>query len=149
MAKMKTIKIIPALFCLMIILSSCNKASKNKTDGTEDVSVSTINNDDRTAKQSDGLTLIKGDFLYLADAAVLQTHREIYGVVIDEKMHELDDMVREFKIEDTDMVPVEIRGKISQKPPDEEGWPYRVEIKEILKVSAPDPNTNEIIKIGQ
>ena len=149
MAKMKTIKIIPALFCFMIILSSCNNASKDKTDATEDVSATTINGDERTAKQSDGLTLLKGDFLYLADAAVLQTHREIYGVVIDDKMHELDEMVKKFKTEDTDMVPVEIRGKISQKPPNEEGWPYRVEIKEILKVSAPDPNTTEIIKIGQ
>ena len=52
----------------------------------------------------------------MADAAVLQTHREIYAVVIDDKMHELNDQVKKYKQEDTDMVPVEIRGEIKPKP---------------------------------
>jgi len=98
-------------------------------------------------KEDDGLTLLQGEFLYLADAAVLQTHREIYGVVLDDKMHELDKMVRPYKIEDTDMVPVTIRGKIIQKPENEEGWNYRVEIKEILVVKEPERADNSIIKI--
>ncbi|MBT8270598.1 MAG: hypothetical protein HKO90_04265 [Flavobacteriaceae bacterium] len=147
---MKVLKYISIFSCLTFMMLSCKNESKNKQkDPAENVSVKTIEGEDRTVKQSDGLTLLKGDFLFLADAAVLQTHREIYGVVIDEKMHELDDMVSKYKTADTDMVPVEIRGKISQKPQNEEGWPYRVEIKEILKVSAPDPNTSDIIKIGQ
>ena len=49
----------------------------------------------KTEKQNDGLTLLKGEFIYFADAAVLQTHREVYGVVIDEKMHELDKQVQQ------------------------------------------------------
>ncbi len=35
-----------------------------------------------------------GDFIYYADAAVLQTPKEIYGVVIDDKMHELENVVK-------------------------------------------------------
>ncbi|HMB99776.1 MAG TPA: hypothetical protein VKN14_01940 [Flavobacteriaceae bacterium] len=101
-----------------------------------------------TAKQKDGLTLLKGEFVYYADAAVLQTHAEVYAVVIDDKMHELDNLVQKYKQEATDMIPVEIRGKITPKPDDEEGWPYRVEIKEILNVFQPDPKDNNVIKLG-
>ncbi|GGH36547.1 hypothetical protein IA57_06415 [Mangrovimonas yunxiaonensis] len=93
-------------------------------------------------------TLLKGEFVYLADAAVLQTEIEVYGVVINHKMHELDDMVRKYKKEDTDMVPVEIKGLITPKPENEEGWPFRVEIKEIIGVSKPDPNKNDVVKLG-
>ncbi|HZW62734.1 MAG TPA: hypothetical protein VFF15_03720 [Flavobacteriaceae bacterium] len=92
--------------------------------------------------------VLKGEFVYLADAAVLQTETEIYAVVIDEKMHELDNKVKPFKSEDTDMIPVEIRGIISPKPEGEEGWDYRVKITEILNVSKPNPEENSVIKIG-
>ena len=99
--------------------------------------------------KDDELTLLKGDFIYFADAAVLQTHKEVYGVIIDEKMHELNDQIQKYKVEVTDMVPVEIRGKITPKPEGEEGWPFRVEIKEILNVSKPNPQDNEVIKVGK
>jgi hypothetical protein len=72
----------------------------------------------------------------------------VYGVIIDEKMHELNAKVAQYKKEVTDMVPVEIRGKIVPKPEDEEGWPFRVEIKEILSVSEPQPEDNQVIKLG-
>lgn len=102
----------------------------------------------KTAKQNDGLTLLKGEFIYYADAAVLQTHAEIYGVVIDEKMHELDRQVQKYKKEAANMVPVEIRGKIIPKPENEEGWPFRVEIKEILNISKPKSEDN-VVKLGE
>lgn len=130
---------------ISIALFSCKNGKNN---GTEKEAVTTEETD-RTDKQSDGLTLLKGDFIYYADAAVLQTHREVYGVVIDEKMHELNEKVAEFKTEVTDMVPVEIRGKIVPKPANEEGWAFRVEIKEILNVSRPEPDENRVINIGE
>lgn len=141
------------IILLALVLSafiSCKKDSKTIpiAIGTEKESIS-VDNSEKTAKQNDGLTLLKGDFIYFSDAAVLQTHREVYGVVINEKMHELNEQVQQYKIETTDMVPVEIRGKIIPKPEDEEGWPYRVEIKEILNVSKPKPEDNEVIKIGE
>ncbi len=141
------------IILLALVLSafiSCKKDSKTVpiAIGTEKESIS-VDNSEKTAKQNDGLTLLKGDFIYFSDAAVLQTHREVYGVVINEKMHELNEQVQQYKIETTDMVPVEIRGKIIPKPEDEEGWPYRVEIKEILNVSKPKPEDNAVIKIGE
>ena len=73
----------------------------------------------------------------------------MYAVIIDDKMHELNERVMKYKTADTDMVPVEIRGKITPKPENEEGWDYRVEIKEILKVSKPNPEGGEMITIGK
>ncbi|MFB9056023.1 hypothetical protein ACFFU9_04640 [Mariniflexile ostreae] len=97
------------------------------------------------AQQKDELTLLKGEFIYYSDAAVLQTNSEIYGVIVDENMHKLEQEVQRYKKEATDMVPVEIRGHIVSKPDHEEGWPFRVEIKEIVKVS--EPKRQEAYKV--
>jgi hypothetical protein len=129
---------------LAALMSCKNDAKSEQKEGTI-----SSNNDERTEKQSDGLTLLKGEFIYYADAAVLQTHNEMYAVIIDEKMHELNEQAIKLKTADTDMVPVEIRGIITPKPENEEGWPYRVEIKEILKVSKPNPEGGEMITIGK
>ena len=102
-----------------------------------------------TAEQESELTTLKGEFIYFADAAVLQTNTEVYAVIIDKKMHELNEQVKKYKKLDTDMVPVEIRGKITPKPENEEGWPFRIEIKEIISVSQPKPEDNNVVKLGQ
>ena len=97
--------------------------------------------------EKEELRVLKGDFLYMADAAVLQTPNEVYAVIINKKMHELNDMVQVYKNEDTDMIPVEIRGIIRPLPDGEEGWPFNVEIKEIISVSQPDADNSDVIKI--
>tara|TARA_B100000809_G_C15125672_1_gene526127 strand:+ start:2386 stop:2844 length:459 start_codon:yes stop_codon:yes gene_type:complete len=102
----------------------------------------------KTLKQSDGLIAIQGEFIYYADAAVLKTASKMYGVVVNEKMQELQSQVKAFKKEDTDMVPVTVRGRLFKKNSSEEGWEDKIEIKEILKISAPSPDANDIIKIG-
>ena len=133
-----------ALLLLVALTLFINCKNDSKSEAIEETT-ETI--DGRTAKQSDGLTLLKGEFVYFADAAVLQTHRDIYAVVIDEKMHELDEMSKKYKVDPTDYVTVAIRGKITPKPADEEGWPYRIEIKEILEVQPSDPNNNNVVKL--
>ncbi|SDG82068.1 hypothetical protein [Winogradskyella thalassocola] len=127
------------LMCLALFVSCKNEEKQD------------VNLEENRAKsydQNDGLITLKGDFVYFADAAVLQTSSEIYGVVIDENMHKLDAQTKAFKKEDTDMVPVTVRVKKFEKNKDEEGWQYRVEIKEILKVEAPDPNKEDVIKLA-
>src|SRR5690606_12274849 len=96
----------------------------------------------------DGITTLQGNFVYYADGAVLQTKSELYGVIINEKMHELDNQAQPFKDEPTDLVGVTIKVKISKKPADEEGWENRVEIIEILNVSKLPSEANEVIKLG-
>lgn len=137
-------KIVILLICFAVFIS-CKNETKTENKATDITADST----EKTAKQNDGLTLLKGEFIYYADAAVLQTHADVYGVVIDAKMHELDKQVQVYKKEATDMVPVEIRGKIIPKPENEEGWPYRIEIKEILSISKPAPEENNVVKLGK
>jgi hypothetical protein len=129
------------ILCVSLFMSCKNETKTEKDSVTvEDASL-------KSYDQNDGLITMRGDFIYFDDAAVLQTSNDIYGVVIDENMHKLNEQVQQFKTEDTDMVPVTVRVKKIAKPEGEEGWPFRVEIKEILKVEAPDPNKEDVIKL--
>ncbi len=130
------------LFIIGFSLYSCKNEVKNKPIDLKE-------NRDKSYSQDDGFITVKGEFIYYADAAVLQTKSEIYGVVIDKNMHKLDEQVKAFKTEDTDMVPVTVRVKKFKKPEGEEGWPYRVEIKELLKVEAPNSNKKDVIKLAK
>lgn len=127
------------LLLSIVTFTNCKNDSKTETIETKD---SEIEN------QDDGLTLLQGDFIYYADAAVLQTPKEVYGVVIDDKMHDLDNQVKAYKVEATDMIPVVIKGKVIPKAEGEEGWPFKIEIKEIIKVREPDPNRKDVVKLG-
>ncbi|MFD2543156.1 hypothetical protein ACFSSB_12560 [Lacinutrix gracilariae] len=131
------------LFVLAVAFTSCKNDTK-KVNSEETVKTK----DGRTAKQSDGLTLLKGEFVYYADAAVLQTNNQIYGVVLDNKVEELNKQATAYKKEPTDFVMVEVRGKITPKPENEEGWENRVEIKEILNISAINKQAENVVKLG-
>ena len=135
-----------ALILTFVFVAFISCKNDSKTENKEEI-IEAV--EGKTSKQNDGLTLLVGEFVYYADAAVLQgANNTMYAVVIDEKMHELDNMAKAYKKEPTDYVSVEIRGKVSPKPENEEGWPYRVEIKEILKVSQSKANDNDVIKLG-
>lgn len=127
------------LMCLALFVSCKNEPKKE------------VNLEENRAKsfdQNDGFITLRGDFVYYVDAAVLQTPKEIYGVVIDENMHLLEEQVKPLKKEATDMVPVTVRVRKFEKDSLEEGWQYRVEIKEILKVEAPNPESKDVIKLA-
>ena len=131
------------LFILLsIALISCKNDNKQEAD-----EISENENSERTAKQSDGLTLLKGEFVYYDGAAVLQTHADIYGVFITDKTRELEKLVQQYKKAPTDMVPVEIRGKITNKKDDVILWENKVEIVEILNVYKPK-NNDDVVKLG-
>lgn len=130
------------IMILLVLLGSCKEEAK-QGEMLED------NLTEEVLQDTKGLTYLKGNFLYMADAAVLQTNNEIYGVVIDSMMHQLNDMVVKYKKEDTDMVPVEIKGRVIQKPEGEEGWDFRIEIKEIVKVSEPNKDQGDVIKLSE
>nr|WP_321228874.1 hypothetical protein [uncultured Psychroserpens sp.] len=140
-------KKIIALIMIFTVVLSCKEDKKTDVEVTQD-NESIVAEDGKTMKQSDGLIAVQGDFIYYADAAVLKTPTKMYGVVINEEMQDLQEQVKAFKKEDTDMVPVTVRGRMFKKDPSEEGWEDRIEIKEILKVSPPNPEANDVIKIG-
>lgn len=132
------------VFILMVIVSFSNcKNDTKKEPNLEE-------NRAKSYDQNDGLVTLHGDFLYDEEksAAILQTTNEVYGVVIDNNMHLLEKKVTPYKKEATDMVPATVRVRKFEKKEDEEGWQYRVEIKDILKVEAPNPNKKDVIKLG-
>ncbi|MGY0391461.1 hypothetical protein ACW5R3_02725 [Bizionia sp. KMM 8389] len=129
------------LLILALVFTACKNDSKTEETITKSETV------DINSSNTDKLTLLKGEFVYYADAAVLQTNREVYGVVIDDKMQELSKMSEPYKKEATDYTTVTVRGKVIPKPENEEGWPFRIEIKEIVSVSASNPETNNVVKL--
>jgi hypothetical protein len=134
------------LILLLCALAFVNCKNDTKSEQKED---STISDDsDRTEKQSDGLTLLKGEFVYFDGAAVLQTHSEIYGVLVTDKMLELNTLAEKFKTEPTDMVKVEIRGKITNQKDNKILWENKVEIIEILNVKPASKEEKNIVKLG-
>ncbi|MTE27036.1 hypothetical protein F1003_08875 [Winogradskyella sp. ZXX205] len=114
---------------------------------------SEVNLEENRAKSydaNDGFITMMGDFVYDADkkAAVLQTSNEIYGVIIDENLHQLNEKVEPFKTDQYTSVPVTIRVKRVENGNENSLWKYNLEVKEILKVEAPDPNKEDVIKLS-
>ncbi|MFP4844435.1 hypothetical protein [Winogradskyella sp. PE311] len=130
------------LIVLLCTLSFTSCKNETKTE------VNLEENRSKSYDANDGFVTMRGEFVYFDDAAVFQTATEIYGVVVDENMHKLEEQVKAFKEEPTDMVPVTVRVRKFEKTGTEEGWQYRVEIKEILKVEAPNRNKEDVIKLG-
>jgi len=121
---------------------------KNETKEVKEDSGVGADGPEKTEKQKDGLTLLSGEFIYYKDAAVLQTGHEVYGVKIDDKMHELYTQGAPFRKEDTDGIKAVVRGKIIPLPKGEEGWPFSIQIKEIISVKTLGKKANEVVKIG-
>lgn len=135
-------KKISLIICITLALLSCKNETNNTTVDLEE-------NRAKSYDQNDGLITVKGLYVYYKNAAVLETNQEIYGVVIDDNLQLLEKEVKPFKKEATDMVPVTVRVRKFKKPEGEEGWPFRVEIKEILKVEAPNPDSKDVIKLAK
>lgn len=136
-------KVLILLVCFSALLSCKNET---KSDQKEVITIS--NDSEKTAKQSDGLTLLKGEFVYFDGAAVLQTHAEIYGILITDKLEELNKQAQQYKNEPTDMVQVEIRGIISNEKNEKILWENKVEVVEILNIEPNPKEENNVIKLG-
>ncbi len=125
-------KKIAILITLSIITFSC-KNSEEKTTKT-DTETTEVTND----LNSSNSKIFKGDFIYTADAAILQSGNIIYAVTLNEKAKELANKVSKVKKTDFDMVPVAVKGTLSKKPEGQEGWDDILTINEIVIVgSAP------------
>ena len=79
---------------------------------------------------------------------MLQTQSEIYGVLITDKLEALQKQAEKHKSEPTDMVKVEIRGKITNQKDEKILWENKVEVIEILNVKPNSKEENKVIKLG-
>tara|TARA_B110000967_G_scaffold198153_1_gene230812 strand:- start:12 stop:386 length:375 start_codon:yes stop_codon:yes gene_type:complete len=105
------------------------------------------NNSKNNTETSEGLTTIKGNYIFFEDAAVLQNDAEIYGVFLNDLATQLNEKAAPLKTVDTDMVIVEVKGIISTKEDPEILWENKLEIVEIISVS-PAKETENILKLG-
>ena len=132
------------VFILIAIISfsSCKNDAKQN-----------INLEENRAKSydaNDGFITMKGDFVYDAhkNAAVFQTGNDIYGVIVDDNMKALNEKLKPFKEDEYTSVPITVRVKRIKNSNKSSLWTYNIEIKEILKVEAPDPNKDDVIKLA-
>jgi len=117
------------IFVFAISILGCKNNSKNGSETTDDT------------------TIIKGNYIYFEDAAVLQNDVEIYGVFLNDLAKELNEKATPLKTNETDMVNVEVRGIISSKEDPKILWEKKLEIVEIISISAAK-ETENILKLG-
>lgn len=91
----------------------------------------------------DSIPTLHGEFMHLADAAVLKGEGFIYGVSIDSLSEELAARVRPLKEDDFDMVPVVVKAKISNNF-GRQGWDEVIEIREIVEIPEEDTSQRNV-----
>ena len=115
-------KLYKILICIAVFSFSCegvnNKPKVNKLVETK--------NDDKI--------IVSGDYIFYNNAGVLQTSKDVYGIIINDKVIELNEKLSLIKKDEFDFVPVILKGKLSSKDEDEEGWSVKLEITEIVEI---------------
>lgn len=133
---------------IVFILIAIISFSSCKNDAKQNVNLE--ENRAKSYDANDGFITMKGDFVYDANknAAVFQTGNDIYGVIVDDNMKALNEKLKPFKEDEYTSVPITVRVKRIKNSNKASLWTYNIEIKEILKVEAPDPNKDDVIKIA-
>jgi hypothetical protein len=122
------------ILCLTAFIACKTDKKEAATTATEDIA---------------DYKLLKGNYLYYNDVAILHTPTEVYGVVLNETAITLNNKVAPYKVLGTDMVPVEIKAEVTPKAEGEEGWPFKVKIVEILNITKPVLEKNDVITLGK
>ena len=134
---------------LVILLVSISFMACKNEPKQEDVNLE--DNRAKSYNQNDGLITMKGEFLYdeAQKAAVFETpNGTIYGVVVDDNMLALNEQVKSLKATEYTSVPVTIRVKRIKNTDENILWDNVLEVKDILKVEAPDPNKKDVIQLA-
>lgn len=131
------------LTMIFLVFTACkNEAQQSKKSDNIEQQDST-NQTEELQKNSDGTTVLIGDFIYTNEAAVINGKKFIYGVVLDSMAQELAKRVEPIKKDEYDMVPVVVKGKIKENPA-KDGWDEVVEITKIINISKSKSNSNAI-----
>lgn len=87
--------------------------------------------------ENDSIRRIEGEFIYLADAAVIKGKDFIYGVELDSLSLDLAQRVAPLKQDEFDMIPVVVIAKVIPNP-GREGWDEILQIQEVVDISNPE-----------
>ncbi|APG60936.1 hypothetical protein [Christiangramia salexigens] len=90
-------------------------------------------------KVPDSIQVLKGDFVYGTDAAVIRGGNFVYGVSMDSMAKVLAKKVAPLKSNDFQMIPVTVKAKVIPNL-DRDGWEEVIEIREIIEV----PETGKV-----
>jgi len=120
--KFFNMKIYKILILFLLISFSCD-SKQNKVVSNE--VVETKNND---------LIILSGDYVFYNNAAVLQTNKNVYGIIINEKVNELNEKLSSIKKDEFDFIPVILKGRLKNKDKNDEGWSVKLEITEIVEI---------------
>ena len=115
-------KIYKILILFLLISFRCD-SKQNKVVSNE--VVETKNND---------LIILSGDYVFYNNAAVLQTNKNVYGIIINEKVNELNEKLSSIKKDEFDFIPVILKGRLKNKDKNDEGWSVKLEITEIVEI---------------
>lgn len=133
------------LSLMALVFTGCkneNKQSKN-TEEADTIPQTEEKTSKFIEKDSDGNSVLIGDFIYSDDAAVINGKDFIYGIVLDSMATVLAEKVKPIKKDEYDMIPVAIKGKIKPNP-NEDGWDEVVEITKIINISKSKSNKEAI-----
>ncbi|MDP5078608.1 MAG: hypothetical protein NWQ19_10950 [Nonlabens sp.] len=128
-----------ALFFAMTLVS-CKNDKKDADVAPQDATHASVNN---------GSTIVRGEYIFFEDVAVLTTNSEIFEVVQDETMKSLEQKAKQFKKQPSDMVMVTLKVDIISNPKREKTpdvWEKAIKIKEIMEVKPTVSSPNTTIK---
>lgn len=92
----------------------------------------------------DSIQVLKGEFVYGKDAAVIRGENFVYGVTLDSMSNALSEKIAPLKSDDFEMIPVTVKAKILPNPA-RKGWEEVIEILEIVEVPEGAGTSDELI----
>ena len=122
------------LILIALFSFSCDiKQNNAEVEKVADIYHKIVSNEVDETKNNDQI-ILSGDYVFYNNAAVLQTNKKVYGIIINEKVNELNQKLSSIKNDEYDFIPVILKGNLQNKNEDEEGWPVKLEITEIVEI---------------
>ncbi len=121
------------LLLITLALYSCQ--DDERRDLMDQASVETV---------PDSIQVLKGEFVYGKDAAVIRGDNFVYGVTLDSMSNALSEKIAPLKSDDFEMIPVTVKAKILPNPA-RKGWEEVIEILEIVEFPEGAGTSDELI----
>lgn len=121
------------ILSILLILSGCD--SDPDTQPEPEVQITA----------ADSIQSYKGNFISVGKAAVLKGDQFVYQVKMDSVASDFKENLGNYKLENQNIIPVEVKGKILQNSSGK-GYSQLIEIKEVTEVFAerkPDTKTKK------
>ena len=97
------------------------------------------------ATEKDSIHNYQGNFISVGNDAVLKGENFVYQVKMDSMTNTLKETMKEYQLEDINIVPVEVKGKVIDNKV-KTGYSKVIEIREIVEIFARKQSENTEIK---